>query len=87
MIASCVFRFILTEPVIENGKAFKARIRAAVMEPVKYVDALNGQVCHATNIISFCMLCLGKTSKTKNMQRHQSGLAFLKKQAKEGCES
>ena len=43
-VPGVIVKFALSEPVIENGKMFKARIRAAVMEPVKYVDALNGQM-------------------------------------------
>ena len=43
-VKGVIVKFNLNEPVIENGKQFKARIRASVMEPVKYVDATNGQM-------------------------------------------
>ena len=35
-------RFTLEESVIDQGKQIKSRLRAAVMEPVKYVDVTNG---------------------------------------------
>ena len=41
-IAGVIVRFKLEEPIIDNGKQIKSRLRAAVMEPVKYVDAVNG---------------------------------------------
>ena len=37
-----IVRFKLEEPIIDQGKQVKSRLRAAVMEPVKYVDATNG---------------------------------------------
>jgi len=43
-VPGVIVRFVLGEPVLDNGKAYKARLRAAVMEPVKYVDAINGQL-------------------------------------------
>lgn len=42
-VKGVVVKFNHEEPVIDYGKHIKARIRAAVMEPVKYVDAENGR--------------------------------------------
>ena len=41
-VPGTIVRFITDEPIIDQGKQVKSRIRAAVMEPVKYVDATNG---------------------------------------------
>ena len=42
-VPSTIVRFKLEEPIIDQGKQIKSRLRAAVMEPVKYVDATNGK--------------------------------------------
>ena len=41
-VPGTIVRFNLEEPVVDQGKQVKSRLRAAVMEPVKYVDAHNG---------------------------------------------
>ena len=41
-VPNTIVRFNLEEPIVDQGKQVKSRLRAAVMEPVKYVDAHNG---------------------------------------------
>ena len=41
-VPGTIVKFVIDEPIIDQGKQVKSRIRAAVMEPVKYVDAANG---------------------------------------------
>ena len=41
-VPGTIVRFTIDEQIIDQGKQVKSRIRAAVMEPVKYVDATNG---------------------------------------------
>lgn len=42
-VPGIIVRFKLEDPIVDQGKQIKSRLRAAVMEPVKYVDAANGR--------------------------------------------
>jgi La-related protein 7 len=44
LVPGTIVRFTLDESVIDQGKQIKSRLRAAVMEPVKYVDVTNGSI-------------------------------------------